>query len=84
MVMEICSPGSQVVEFNDRVRLSPQLEITVDEYWSRVMGVDVVVGVGVGDVDVVHPNMTVAVSMVTLVIRRIRSRFMLLLISLSL
>jgi len=57
------------------VRLRPDLEITVDEYWSRVIGVYVAVGVGVGDVDVVHPTMMVTVSIVMLLIRRIRFRF---------
>ena len=57
------------------MRLRPYLEMTVDEYWSRVIDVYGAVGV-----DVVHPTIMVAVSIVTLVIRRIRFRFMLLLI----
>ena len=71
----------------------PYLDITVDEYWSKVIGVYVGVAVGVvggfvvrvgfclGNVDVVHPTMTVMVSIVMLIIREIKFRFMLLLIS---
>ena len=57
------------------MRLRPHQEMTVEEYWSRVMGVYVPVGVGV-----VHPTMMVTVSIVALLINRIRFRFMLLLI----
>jgi len=57
------------------VRLRPYLEMTVDEYWSRVMGVYFAV-----EVAVVSPIVMVVASMTTLIVNRIRFRFMLLLI----
>jgi hypothetical protein len=50
-------------------------ETTVDEYWSRVIGVYVAVQVGV-----IHPSMMVTTSKVTPIIRRGEFRFMLVLI----
>ena len=58
------------------MRLRPDLEMTVDEYWSMVTGVYVAV-----DLAVVHPIVMVEVSMITSIVNRIRFRFMLLLIS---
>jgi hypothetical protein len=57
------------------VRLRPYLEMTVDEYWSRVIDVYGAVKVGVP-----YPTVIVAASVIALMINRMTFRFMLLLI----